>query len=95
MNGTPRFYVLARRTGYSWIEITFNEDGSDAVAHEIMEKKGKELSAHWLDHQGYRNWGEAGSNVFNDEFTVITADGQWQSRVYQRALVQPDDETEF
>ena len=83
LNGAPRFYVLARRTGYSWVEIVFNEDGTEAVAHEIMERKSKELTPHWLDHLRYRNWSEPGSTVLNDEYTVITADGQWQSRVYQ------------
>src|SRR6266404_1069986 len=91
----PRFYVLARRTGYSSIDLAFNEDGSQAVANEFMERKSKELSAHWLDHIRYRNWGEAGSNVLNDEFAVITADGQWQSRVYHRAVVKPDDENDL
>ncbi len=95
LKGTPRFYVLARRTGDSSIDLVFNEDGSEAVAKEFVEKKNEELSPHWLDHLAYGTWSEAGSNIINDRFTVITADGQRQSRVYQRVIVQPDDENEL
>ena len=96
LNGAPRFYVLARRSGFSWMSLTFNEDGSFAVANEFVERRSKDLSPHWLDHLGHsETWSEAGSKIMNFRFTVITESGQWQSRVYQRPMQQLDDELEL
>jgi hypothetical protein len=96
LRGAPRFYVLARRGWSSWIYLTFNEDGSFAVANEGVERRSEDLSAHWLDHVlPSETWSEAGSKVMNFRFTVITESGQWESRIYQRPMQQQDDELEL